>query len=304
MAKYGIPYMGSKASIVEKMLEVIPEADHFYDLFGGGFSVSHCALTKFPNKWKHVHYNEVDKGTTDLVSKAINGEFSYKNFKPQWVDRETFAQEKNKDAYIGICWSFGNNQRNYLFGKSIEDKKRSGHMAVVFEEMNTFVAEVLGFTSWESVGLDGDGKIKERRLYWRRKCAFKRLERLQQLQQLQQLERLEQLERLQRLQITALSFEQINVPPGSVIYCDIPYAGTSKYKNTDQFDRKWFLDWASSHPLPVFISEYSIEHSGLALIWSISKKQKLCATKTRKVFEERLYANASALKILSQGMAA
>ena len=34
--KYGIPYTGSKNSIAEKIISVLPPAEHFYDLFGGG----------------------------------------------------------------------------------------------------------------------------------------------------------------------------------------------------------------------------------------------------------------------------
>ena len=39
--KYGLPYQGSKTKIVEHIAKYFPNADHFYDLFGGGFSVTH-----------------------------------------------------------------------------------------------------------------------------------------------------------------------------------------------------------------------------------------------------------------------
>ena len=38
---YGIPYKGSKQAIVKSLCAQFPKADHFYDLFGGGGSVSH-----------------------------------------------------------------------------------------------------------------------------------------------------------------------------------------------------------------------------------------------------------------------
>lgn len=43
-ALYGIPYMGSKKKIMETLQRYFPPADNFYDLFGGGFSVTHFML--------------------------------------------------------------------------------------------------------------------------------------------------------------------------------------------------------------------------------------------------------------------
>lgn len=48
---YGIPYMGSKNRIAEWILNHIPSADNFYDLFCGGCAVTHCAMLQ--NKFKH-----------------------------------------------------------------------------------------------------------------------------------------------------------------------------------------------------------------------------------------------------------
>ena len=44
MAKYGIPYMGSKDKIADDILSVLPGGKRFVDLFGGGFAMSHAAL--------------------------------------------------------------------------------------------------------------------------------------------------------------------------------------------------------------------------------------------------------------------
>ena len=33
--KFGMPYKGSKNSIAQHIIDVMPPADHFYDLFGG-----------------------------------------------------------------------------------------------------------------------------------------------------------------------------------------------------------------------------------------------------------------------------
>ena len=69
---------------------------------------------------------------------AINGKYNYDVFKPEWITGERFFSEKESNTYIKIIWSFGNNGRNYLFGKDIEEKKRSMHQAVVFDEFDVF----------------------------------------------------------------------------------------------------------------------------------------------------------------------
>lgn len=41
---YGVPYQGSKNSIAEKIINIIPSAENFYDLFAGGCAITHCAM--------------------------------------------------------------------------------------------------------------------------------------------------------------------------------------------------------------------------------------------------------------------
>lgn len=63
--RYGIPYMGSKNRIAEWIIDNLPPAKHFYDLFGGGGAIAHCALLS--GKYEHVHYNELNP----LIVKAF-----------------------------------------------------------------------------------------------------------------------------------------------------------------------------------------------------------------------------------------
>jgi site-specific DNA-adenine methylase len=42
--KYGIPYMGSKSRIADKIINVLPAEDTFVDLFAGGCAMTHCAM--------------------------------------------------------------------------------------------------------------------------------------------------------------------------------------------------------------------------------------------------------------------
>lgn len=86
------------------------------------------------------------------------------------------------------------------------------------------------------------------------------------MQNIEELNRLQNIEALARLQnIDAKgnilnfnkSYDEIDIKPNSVIYCDIPYKNTGTY-NEDAFNYDKFYDWALKQTEPIFISEYSM----------------------------------------------
>jgi len=271
--------MGSKSTILPSIFANLPKADHFYDLFGGGFSISHYALLHKMNKYKTIHYNEIQENTIELIKKAISGFYNYKNFKPPFITREDFFKLKDEDAYVKFCWSFGNNGKGYIFGKDVEKQKESLHNAVVFGVFDSFSKSFLGFTKWHT-----DDIIK-RRLFINENIREKNLN--QQLQQLQQLEQLERLQ--QKLIITAKDYREVDILNKSIIYCDPPYENTASYGIN--FNKKEFLDWASNINHPVFISEYEIKDSRFKLIYEIVKRSLLSKGNNSKPISEKLYWN-------------
>jgi len=304
--------MGSKDKVIASIAMNFPKADHFYDLFGGGFSVSHFMVTNKRKKYKHFHYNEIKSDIVELVKKAINGNFNYDRFKPPWVSRETFFKNLN-DPYIRICWSFGNDQKSYMFSKEIEPYKKSMHMAVVFDEFDHLAKEVFKFEKWPS----NVKSINHKRLYLRQLIEFYRinnklpqvlypflpakqfdhLRRLQKLQRLEPLERLHQLQQLERfsplknyLTFSSKDYQDVEILPNSVVYCDIPYKGTADYANS--FDYKRFFDWAKTRNFPVFISEYNVDDPDFKLVYTIDKRSMLSSDKSKcKDKQEKLYWN-------------
>ena len=85
MANYGIPYMGSKNTIAHIIIDMLPSADNFYDLFCGGCSITHCAMLS--KKWKNIYFNDIDKEMPQLFLDSIRGK--YKKEK-RWISREDF----------------------------------------------------------------------------------------------------------------------------------------------------------------------------------------------------------------------
>lgn len=287
MSEFGMPYMGSKGPLAEWVLQKIPKADHLYDLFGGGFAISHCAVES--EKWKNVHYNEIQKDVTDLVKDAIAGKYSSDRFKPEWISRHEFFRRKSEDAYVRYIWSFGNEGGSYLFGEELEPLKRSMHEAVVFGKFNKTFVDLFGFNFWFLTS------IKDRRLYLKRVIVHKtknKNNRDYQLQQLERLQKLSQLERVNpsRLHITSMDYREVPIKKDSVIYCDPPYIGTAKYSEGG-FNHEDFYQWVRENKNPVFISEYTMPED-FKVIASMSKIQKLSSQKeNRKSYYETIFAN-------------
>ena len=101
--------------------------------------------------------------------------------------------------------------------------------------------------------------------------SLQSLERLQRLQKLQSLESLQRLQRLQRLEVFRGDYRNVKIKSDSLIYCDIPYKGTTEYSDGG-FDHEAFYDWAEMQSEPVIISEYSMPEDRFERIDFIEKR--------------------------------
>jgi len=265
-----IPYMGSKRKLATKILntiyQTIGDFERFYDLFGGGGALSVASL----EAGHIVHYNELNKGVANLLQYIQDGG----KLPTKWVSREEFMEHKDGDdwysGFIKCIWSFGNNQRDYLFGKEIEDIKKEAHNYVLTN------------------GYNGDTLIRQRLLKnFTKKQKIEGRFNLQRLENLQRLQSLENLE-TNSLTITSLSYNQVKIQPNSVIYCDPPYRNTAKYQKTIDYDK--FYQWCLENPNPVFISEYEMPKE-FTKIASFQHRSTLSATENNKITTEKLYWN-------------
>lgn len=80
----------------------------------------------------------------------------------------------------------------------------------------------------------------------------------------------------------------MKIQNNSVVYCDIPYRGTSGYKNSN-FDYEKFYKWALNQDNLVFVSEYSMpEEFHVVAEWE--KTCALSSTNNTKTVE-KLFCN-------------
>lgn len=84
---------------------------------------------------------------------------------------------------------------------------------------------------------------------------------------------------------SVLSYEQVVIPPDSVIYCDIPYKGTDIYNGVKDFDYERFYTWAESQTAPVFISSYQMPTDRFDCIAEWSHRSTLNDKKNNAVTE-------------------
>lgn len=126
---YGLPYMGSKNMIAKDIIEVLPGGERLVDLFCGGCAITHCGMLS--GKWNRFLANDLNEKMPQLFLDAIAGKYADET---RWISREDFFRLKDKEEFIRVCWSFGNNLSNYIYGKSIEPYKKACHYAVVFDD--------------------------------------------------------------------------------------------------------------------------------------------------------------------------
>lgn len=95
---------GSKSRIADKIIDLLPSATHFYDLFGGG-----CALS---------HANDITDSVV-LFKDAIEGNLAKYELE-RFRTREDFEAEKDTNPFVRIVYSFGNGQKSHLYSRQIE----------------------------------------------------------------------------------------------------------------------------------------------------------------------------------------
>ena len=294
---YGIPYQGSKTKIAPAIIARLPSGRRFVDLFGGGFAISHCA--RLSGKWRGVYYNELNPLLPKLLRGALDGEYNYNRFRPEFITREMFHAQKETSGYVKYIWSFGNAGKEYMFSKELEPLKHEAHDFVVFGRPTKH------FKKAEQAVTSKDIHVRRVQFcgwFRRNKKRFdiEQLERLERLEQrgraraggaarfdLQQLEQLERLQQLEQLELHCGSYLDYEYQDGDVVYCDPPYEGTAEYDSG--FDHAEFYDWCHTRPYQVWFSSYQ-GVKGFKMLWARQLRSSLGAG-NKSINFECLYTN-------------
>lgn len=277
--RYGMPYMGSKNQIAKWVIEHLPKKENLYDLFGGGGAITHCACES--GKFENIIYNEKNELVFNGFKMAVGGGYSLEN---RWISREDFNKLKNKDPYVAICFSFGNDLRSYAYGKDKEKYKKALHYAICYSD----------FSLLDELGVNIDHNLTDRIKITN---AIK-----SKIKELSCLESLERLQHLERLDLTNKDYADVYIKENSVIYCDPPYINTHKY--IFKFDYDAFSTWCRKQKELVIISEYNMPEDRFICVAQKEKRSLMCkddntTKKTEKLFvpkhQYQMYLDAMAV---------
>ena len=126
---YGLPYQGSKNRIARRLVEALPPAPVLYDVFCGGCAVTHAALLS--GKYSRVVANDINGMIPHAFETAITGGFRNED---RWISRNDFQKLYKTNPYVAICFSFGNNLREYCYARELEPYKRALHYAIFWKD--------------------------------------------------------------------------------------------------------------------------------------------------------------------------
>ena len=108
---------------------------------------------------------------------------------------------------------------------------------------------------------------------------------------------MKQAPKLKGVQFHHCSYDQLDIPPQSIIYCDPPYAGTTGYA-TGAFDHAKFWQWcrdkvAEGHK--VYVSEYTAPQDWIC-VWEKQVNNTLTKDTGSKKGVERLFCMDSSVR--------
>ena len=286
-----VPYMGSKRGSASKIVSVMrlyqPQATTVYDVFCGGFAISEELIKRGYN----VHASDLNTAVVNLIHETLYGDCKDPQTNdsifehPRFIHRDEFEARNNDDdwfaGYVKCIWSFGNNNKDYLYSPENERLKEAAHNLVVDGVMSDELPvpkivqkQIVNYKTFQ-------GRRKALGYYARAKHAEYRSIELERLRSLENLQHLRSLENL--------SYDEVDIEPGAIIYCDPPYIGTAGYiANDTTFDHQKFYDWCreKAKTNPVFVSEYHCP-SDFKNIYEFERRQTLSKGETK--YNEKLF---------------
>lgn len=104
---------------------------------------------------------------------------------------------------------------------------------------------------------------------------------------------LKQADKIQGIDIKNSEYDELHLPPNSIIYCDPPYQNTKRYK--DAFDHEKYWDWVREKVKEghdVYVSEYAAP-SDFIEIWSKEVNSSLTKATGSKQSIEKLFRHST-----------
>lgn len=167
--------------------------------------------------------------------------------------------------------SFGNNRKDYLYGKELSDIKYK--LAIEILEKEDVFSGYKKTTTYQ-------------------KNTYKNIDKNDRLQQLQRLEQLERLQQVQEVpKITNEDYHYFSDVKNSILYLDPPYENTETGSYKSQIDYQDLYDWViqMSNNNIVLLSSYEVSDDRFECVYSFDKVKSTFQIKNKGQRTEKLF---------------
>ena len=196
----------------------------------------------------------------------------------QWIKATGHCLASDKNKYLIAMWKGlqENRERPREISKELYNKARTEYNNETNVEFDDFMIGWIGWmASYNGRFFDGgySGKASGRNYVD---------------EQIRNTEK--QIAKIQHIDFLSNSYNKIDYPTNSIIYCDIPYKDTKQYSVSKGFNHILFWDWCrnmTKQGHQVFISEYQAPNDFIC-VWEKEVTNSMNTTKTYKP-TERLF---------------
>ena len=99
---------------------------------------------------------------------------------------------------------------------------------------------------------------------------------------------MKKLEHLHNVKFYNMNYNEVTIPKGSLVYCDIPYKNTTPYrkKEVGVFDHEEFYQWVrdNSDTYEIYVSEYKKNvPDDFEIVWEIESKKDIRNVENKRV---------------------
>lgn len=245
-------YLGNKQRIVNEFLPIILEYNTknvFVDLFCGSCSV----IQNVPNTFKRIA-NDKNRYLIEMFKALINKcHTEYFPF-PKTITKELYSKSRNVH----------NSQKKGLIQLTEEQYSEIGWIGWMGSYNGRFFDG--GYSGHNALQKNGTTRdyITE-----------------------QINNTLKQIPFLTDVEFHSEEYFNVEIPLGSIVYCDIPYKNTKQYETSKNFDYEKFYQWCRDNKdnYHIFVSEYEMPKD-FKCIWQKQVTNAMNQTKTYKPIEK------------------
>lgn len=98
---------------------------------------------------------------------------------------------------------------------------------------------------------------------------------------------LNKIKNLEKVEFYNLDYKDVDIPKGSLVYCDIPYRNTTQYckSEVEEFNHEEFYEWVKSNSdkYNIYIGEYKKNvPDDFEIVWELESKQDIRNSKNKR----------------------